>query len=249
MRTMQMLLLLLVVASGAVAAPPGVAENWDAGNQAYRDGNFAAAAEAYAAIRATGVTAPELEFNLGNAYLKEGDLGPAILHYRRALRLDPGYADARENLGYARNLTRDAKPEERRESVWAPLTRLRLGVEAAAAGTVLALAGFLLVAAVRLVRGWNGFAAVLTQAAAGALVLLLGSALLFEWTELTGAAEGVIVAPVVEVRSGPAESYTVSFRLHPGTEVEVLRESGGWREIRVTDRLRGWAPNAAVTPI
>ena len=63
------------------------------------------------------------------------------------------------------------------------------------------------------------------------------NALIFEWSELEGKHEGVVVVSEVDVRSGPAETYTVSFRLHEGTEVEMIRKSSGWHEVKVSDRL------------
>ncbi|MBF0109890.1 MAG: tetratricopeptide repeat protein [Magnetococcales bacterium] len=44
-----------------------------------------------------------LHTNLGNAALQGGDLGQAILAFRRALVLDPGHEQARNNLHHARD--------------------------------------------------------------------------------------------------------------------------------------------------
>ena len=78
------------------------------GNQAYQEGAYPAAIEAYEAVRDAGYTSAGLEYNLGNAYFKTGELGRAILHWERAIELDPGDADARANLELARGLTTDA---------------------------------------------------------------------------------------------------------------------------------------------
>ena len=43
-------------------------------------------------------------FNLGNAYLKQGELGKAVFEYRRARNLAPRDADIRANLAFARSL-------------------------------------------------------------------------------------------------------------------------------------------------
>ena len=44
-----------------------------------------------------------LEYNLGNCLLQAGDVGRAILHYRRAQRLIPGDPMLEDNLGVARS--------------------------------------------------------------------------------------------------------------------------------------------------
>ena len=67
---------------------------------AYDAGRFAEAAQIYeAAIAVHGGRAP-LHFNLGNSRYREGDLGRAVLEYRRAWRLAPqiGRASCRERV-------------------------------------------------------------------------------------------------------------------------------------------------------
>ena len=71
------------------------------GDDLYRQGDYQGAAEAYEATMAEGLTSPELHYNLGGAYYHEGQMGKAILNYERALRLDPTFRDARENLALA----------------------------------------------------------------------------------------------------------------------------------------------------
>lgn len=232
------------------ASPPGAAENFAEGNRRYVENDFAGAVAAYEAVVTLGVTAPILEYNLGNAYLKTGQNGLAILHYRRALKLEPRFEAAQANLAYVRASAQDIVTETATEPDrlrW--LGSLRLGPQMAAMGMftvftlVLGLAGLRL----RVLRGrvWPG----VLQGALGTLFLLLGAALLFEWSELEGKHEGVVVVSEVEVRSGPAETYTVSFRLHEGTEVEIIRKSSGWHEVKVSDRLQGWVPEDIVAEI
>jgi hypothetical protein len=244
------LLLGLLVVRGAGAAPPaGAAEAFLEGNRLYQEGDYAGAVSAYESVLSGGYTAAGLEYNLANAYLKDGSPGKAILHYRRALLLEHDMESARANLAYARSLTQDVKPEATTASFWDRWSRFRFGPERAALAVFLAFTAFWGLATLRLFlwrdRGGLG----LVQGALGGLTLLLAAALVFEWNQAGRVQEGVVLAPEVEVRTGPAESYTVSFRLHEGTEVEILRTGSGWQEIKVSDRLRGWAPSDAVAPI
>ena len=51
-----------------------------------------------------------LHYNLGNLYQRAGKPGPAVLHYLRALRLDPRNTETRHNLRLARKTREDRIP-------------------------------------------------------------------------------------------------------------------------------------------
>ena len=55
-------------------------------NDLYASGNFEEAATEYETILLNDGIAPELYFNLGNAYFKSNELGKAILNFECALR-------------------------------------------------------------------------------------------------------------------------------------------------------------------
>ena len=236
-------------AAAPLAAPGGATEAFLEGNRLYQEGDFTGAIQAYERVLALGVTAPELEHNLGNAFLKAGRTGHAVLHYRRALNLRPNFESAEANLAYARSLTQDVKPDAESPERWGWVRRLRLGPVPAAALLLVMVTAFAAVGAMRL-RWWRERpGAMVLQGALGGLALLLAAVLFFEWHLVEGRHEAVVVAEETEVRAGPGDQYTVSFRLHEGTELRILRASAGWREIEVSDRLQGWAPEAALAPI
>ena len=80
---------------------------WNSANQAYIDGDFAAAIKSYSAIENRGYYSARLYYNLGNAYFKNGELGKAILYYNRALVVSPSMDDAKYNLEIAEVQTKD----------------------------------------------------------------------------------------------------------------------------------------------
>ena len=53
---------------------------WNSANQAYIDGDFAAAIKSYSAIENRGYYSARLYYNLGKAYSKNGEWGKAILY-------------------------------------------------------------------------------------------------------------------------------------------------------------------------
>lgn len=70
-------------------------------------------------------------------------------------------------------------------------------------------------------------------------VVLLALAILLCWQSRAGADTGVITGSVVNIRSGPATSYTISGNLLQGTQVAVLESQSGWYRISYNDRT-GW---------
>ncbi|MBO4772820.1 MAG: tetratricopeptide repeat protein, partial [Bacteroidales bacterium] len=67
-------------------------------NDAYIAKDYKLAADLYEQILAQDLTAPELYYNLGNAYYKQNKYTLAILNYERALKLDDEFEDAKNNL-------------------------------------------------------------------------------------------------------------------------------------------------------
>lgn len=264
--------LLLVILTALLAAPPCRAESpadtdraalLEKANAAYRDGSrlvaadplasraaFARAAEAYVAIIDSGVSNGRLYFNAGNAHLRAGDVGRAILFYKRAERLIPGHADLQTNLAAARARTKDAIPVNA-ERVAArtllffhydltPLVRSRVFLVAFNLFWLLLLARTL-----RLGRRAPRWATALCAIVA----LATGGSLLADQFALGRPAEGVIVADEVVGRKGPdAAAYEPSFTspLHAGAELEVLESRAGWLRSRLTDGRTTWLPESAV---
>ncbi|MBF0201123.1 MAG: BatD family protein, partial [Desulfamplus sp.] len=80
------------------------------GVDAYNNGEYKASAEIFTSIAAKGIHNPYLYYNIGNAFLKAGRTGDAILWYERAKKEIPFDPDLRFNLEYARGFVKD-KPE------------------------------------------------------------------------------------------------------------------------------------------
>lgn len=81
-------------------------------DSAYMRGDYAAAVEAYRQIAAEQGVSSALYSNLGNAYAKAGDNGHALICYVRALRLNPGNAEAKANINYIESKVADANKSE-----------------------------------------------------------------------------------------------------------------------------------------
>ena len=100
-------LLALLPAVALAQAPVSPKEAMQVANQNYEEGKYTEAAEIYETMVNAGVVDDTVYFNLGNSYYKQGDLGRAILNYRRAQVLDPRDSAIAENLTIARLQTLD----------------------------------------------------------------------------------------------------------------------------------------------
>ncbi|MGA9752533.1 MAG: tetratricopeptide repeat protein [Acidobacteriota bacterium] len=95
-------LLLLAGISAPLRASGGLMASQAA--RAYADGRYAEAARLYTLMEGSGLEGADVHYDLGNCYLKQGDLGRAILEYHRALLYDPSMKPAQHNLEVARRL-------------------------------------------------------------------------------------------------------------------------------------------------
>lgn len=239
---------------GAVQARKPTAAEQDIfkkGNAAYEAGDFEGAVSSYQQLVTAGLAGKDLDYNLGNACLKLGRIGPAILHYRRALRASPRDEDARANLDYARRRTQDARPLDLPDP-WPWLTAIRPGAERSAGFYLIALnLAALSFALFRVRRDPPAFLKPLFGLSFAAAILFL---LVFFWEIRTESArkEGVVLSSAAEVKTGPGDSYTVAFQVHEGTEVALGRSTNGWTEVSVTgpdNELKGWVAPGVVEAI
>ena len=227
---------------------------WEEATAAYQEGRWSDAVTAYEAILATGRTAPELQYNLGNAWFKAGEPARAILCYERALKLDPSYDDARYNLEFAREQTQDridVVPEFIIER-WGRSACYLLDSDTwtvlffvfAAVFAVLLLA-FLLSARTSWKRvGFYG----------GIVVLLLSLLCLdfahWQLADYRKADSAIVMRPVCSAKSSPSEASAKDlFVLHEGTKVKILDEVGGWKNIELSDGRTGWVPTSDIEVI
>lgn len=246
----------LLAAAGAAGARPASAatpeQTFDSGNAAYQEGKFEQAAAAYESIRSHGIDDARVEYNLGNAYFKLGKLGAAILHYERALRLDPADDDARDNLAFARGRIRDTVPDP---DLQYPIRVVRDLLDRIPADTIawsfLAVWALTaaLAAAVPLQRSWARRRLLAYAACAlGLLSLAAGTVLLYR-ARLDADPVAIVQAEKVDVKSGPGEENTVLFSVHEGTRVEVRNGLDRWLQVSLPNGLTGWVPSSAVEKV
>ena len=107
---MKKLLLLLAIITTTITIARGQTTVQMA-DTAFSHKEYAKAIELYNDALAKQGPNPDIYYNLGNAWYRDGDISQAILSYERALRLDPTHSDARANLAFVNQSLVD-KPED-----------------------------------------------------------------------------------------------------------------------------------------
>lgn len=228
-------------ANEALAADPAKAE------ELYRK----AALRFERVVREGGVENGKLYYNIGNAYFRAGDLGRAILNYRKAEQFDPNDRNVRQNLQFARSKRKDQLGEmEEAKPLRALLFwhhdfsfRQRFFLFAVVFVAMWSAAAVCIFVKRPFLRWVIGIAALLS--------LVLGASLLAESIKLATERPGVVVADEVTARKGDSESYEASFQepLHAGAEFELVEERGDWVQVELPDGQRCWLPERAVAMV
>ncbi|MDB6135624.1 MAG: tetratricopeptide repeat protein [Verrucomicrobiales bacterium] len=174
-------------------------------------------------------------FNEGNAAMRLGRLGPAVLHYERAHWLAPTDDAITHNLRAAREkaaVTVPVVPAWKRPAHW-------LSLDAAA---ILGSLSLLLVCL--LFFGAGLIPPVLRHSARGACGLLLlavafsATVLAVRWRELDRAV--ITAAAPAPARIAPADNAAPAFDLKPGETVTAGAAHGAFVHVRTGDGRAGW---------
>jgi tetratricopeptide (TPR) repeat protein len=215
------------------------------GNEAMERKAFDEAILAFKGVFDQGVGSGEVHFNLANAYVKAGQLGPAILHYRLAAIDLPRDPEVDYNLRVARDLVVDKISRTELPAFLRTLLFPHLSTTLLESRNLF-LATFILALVLFHLRLFLRSRAIHRLAVALAVVAaLFGISLLIRTVVARPSPEGVVLPPEVIVRSGPTADYAEHFKLHEGVEVAIEEERAGWIKIDVDGR-KGWLPSESL---
>ncbi len=238
-----MMLLWLMLSGNAAAQDKELTQAFLHGIDQYKAGDFADAVQSFQKIADAGIRNGKLFYNLGNAYLKTGKIGPAMLWYERALQLIPDDPDLRFNYEYALTLLKDDRGEKNISIVrilffW----KYMLSPSVVRITALVLNALFWITVTVRLVMH--------KKLLKTPIVLTLILASVFSLTAIYNYYESgyfrmaVILSEEVPVRSGLSDDATELFRLHAGSKIQIEREKQGYYRIVFTEDKIGWIRSA-----
>ncbi len=222
-------------------------------NNLYAKGQFAEAAKQYEKIISTEGVAPELYFNLGNAYFKSNEVGRSILNYERALRLDPLFEDARVNLELAQQKVVDnivQMPTFFLGRWIETLIKLLSSNQWAYTGLVLFI--FSLIFAFVFIFGSSYQLRKISFYIATFFVIISLASVVFSGIrkeQLINHQDAIVMTGVVSVKSSPDRSGTNLFELHEGTKVSIKSTLGNWTEIKLGNGNIGWVEQQNIEKI
>lgn len=194
-----------------------------------------------------GIRNGRLYYNLGNAYFLSGDLGRAILNYRRAERFIPNDPNLHQNLSYVGNQRTDRIEEPQRKRVLKTLFFWHYDLTTKTRAVLFVLFSLLFWACAS-ARLFIRRASLSTLLVIGAILSVsLFSSLTVEALAHARDRSGVILASEVTGRKGNSETYQPSFQepLHAGTEFSLIEDRGDWYHIALRDGRECWIPRNA----
>ncbi|MFO0711949.1 MAG: tetratricopeptide repeat protein [Sandaracinus sp.] len=218
------------------------------GNEAFFRGDYVTAAARYEALEEAGVDDPDVHYNLGASYARQGLHGRAIVELERAVRLRPSDEGARAALDASRSIVGRRHAEREGEAVveaGAPFGEALfsfLSEDALAIVVlvlVLALSGCLLA----LFFVTHERARIGLGVAAPLLLVLLattGLGLLSRRGAFAAGPTAIVVHDDAALREGPREEASVRARALEGERAEVLTRDGAWARVRLGGGREGW---------
>lgn len=246
MRLLLFFFLLLSTANMAFAQKSEAEALFEKGLAAYQKEEYDNAIQFFERAQTGKFKSPECFTNLGLAYHKSGDLGRAILSFERALRINPDYSIAKQNLLAARQLiSSDIKPVK---SFWlfgalSSLCFLLSSKYWAIMFWIFLYAAVLVFTLKNMIKSsW-----LQKKGNLSSVVLIVGALIFFVVGNTVYASEynpkaGIIINSNTGIRTAPGldgEDITV---IGSGVKAIVLEQSADWLKLRLENGIQGWIP-------
>ena len=212
------------------------------GNRYFSIEKYDYALDAYLAILEK-VENPDLYFNIGNTYYRQGNLGQAIWAYEKGIQLSPLHKDLKYNLDFVNARVKD-RIEVPKGILFIEMYRtikrnVNLNDLLLWGGIMMLLASF--ATFFKVFNILDNIFAYRTTVILFIFSLLLHMIALDKYWEISDKNEGIIISSIVNVRSAPIDrDEKIIFRIHEGLKVDIVQSQPGWFEIILLDGKKGW---------
>ena len=222
---------------------------WQKGISFFQQMQYDSAAYYFEQIAAVKPQNAEVYYNLGNTYYRLNKIAPAVLNYERALKINPEYKEAKDNLILTQNrISNHIQPIGDIFFIewWHALTQ----PNKATIWSVAALITFILIILVMLVRRFQktGSIPVQLQGVLGFVCvcfLVLAFAAAKNAQQSTGA---VVMENDAPLMNNEQKGKPLSL-IPEGTTVKILDEKAGWVEVSLPDGRSGWLQGNLINKI
>ncbi len=222
-------------------------------NTLYEKGEYQKAIDQYLAIVNHGLEGGNLYYNIGNAFMKSGKIGYAILYYEKAKRYMPGDGDLKSNLDYARSLLVENKtiePNAKRyilallEKPLRDFNLTALLITVVISYIVFLGALFMFIA----LPSWRR-KTVIFVFIVGILFLVILAEFWIRYYDEVLCTHGIVLQKEVAAKYEPIDKATVFFKLYDGQEVRILKTRLEWRQVERADGKVAWVEKDAIQEI
>lgn len=240
-----LLIILSITLSFPVFADEVKDSLWAKGVETYSEGDFEEALKNFSELENLGYASPELYYNIGNCYFKkENFIGKSILYYERALKADPSFDDAENNLVLAQEFTLD-RIDVVPEFVLITWIKQFRDCLSSNSWAYISVGLFALLAIFLLLFRFSHSVGLRKTSFAISIIALVFAIISFIFSasldrKMKNEDEAIIMMPVTSVKSSPSSSQSSLFIIHEGTKVDVIEELGDWSRIELSDGRQGW---------
>ncbi|MFH1504138.1 MAG: tetratricopeptide repeat protein [Candidatus Omnitrophota bacterium] len=218
-------------------------------NKFYEQTEYDKAITEYENIIDRGLESGNIYYNLGNCYLKQGQLGKAILNYERANRLIPRDRGLQSNYKYAKSLIKGPGGEPK--EIW--VIRLKNSFFNQWTVDGIALLLFYLYISLILLMAL-GIIFKVSKVKITYILIVLGLFLsvsavsLFERIAFLKT-QAVVIQEKVEAKFEPLDKAVTHFSLYEGIKVSIISSKSQWYKVRRADKKSGWIQASALEKI
>lgn len=222
-------------------------------HELYEQHQYNEAKQIYDSLRLLGISNSDLYYNLGNVYYKLNQIGQAVLHFEKAINLNPNNEDALFNLKIA-NLKVVTKNNRLNDFIvvrWVKGVIHYFQFDQWAKAQILfgilflilfSLFNFLSNPSIKKISFYSSITVL-------CLMLLCG---IFAWSaqkDLQTAEYGIVINTPVSLVSEPSTNAKEILILHEGMKFRKMETIGKWYQIKLSDGNIGWVEASSIAMI
>lgn len=216
-------------------------------NKLYNEKQYFEAIDYYKKVINKGIKNGYIYFNLGNSYLKNDQIGKAILNYKKALIYHPRNVDIKTNLQFAIDETKDQfSTEETVEPILHILMFWYYSLNITELIIITLLTNLIMCTGFIVNLFYSNNILKISSHVILTIFIILFASTIIKLYDNYNISEGVVVVKETDIRSGYNTSYATVFKLHEGTIFKITESKDGWYKILLSNGQKGWINETSI---